>query len=119
MNDRRYRVLTLLGFVNFKWNCFVGWIHDVSARWGIGHTTVWLYDNLTWSLPNKWQLIGGVPYHEYLLRCELDTAQHQIRYYSNMAYELWLLQLVQELEAQEAVEKIADNKLNRKEETNV
>ena len=119
MTDRTYRLLTVLGFVNFKWNCFVGWIHDLSAKWGVGHTTVWLYDNFTWSLPTKWQLIGGVPYHEYLLRCELDTANHQINYYANLAYELWVTQLLQDLEAEDDVEKISDNKLNRKEKTNV
>lgn len=121
MNDRKYRLFSMLGFINFKWNCFVGWIHDVSAKWGIGHTTVWFYDTFTWSLPNKWQLIGGVPYHEYLLRCELDTAQHQIRYYSNIAYELWLTQLIQEIETEETnTEMVSDKPINKKmEETNV
>lgn len=115
MNDRKYPLLNAIGFINFKWNCFIGWIHDLSAKWGVGHWTVWFYDNFTWSLPTKWQLIGGVPYHEYVARCELDTAYHQIRYYSNLAYEYqWAIidALYPEEEPELAAEEISSERLD-------
>ena len=111
---RNYRLLTILGVINFRWNCFVGWIHDLSARWGVGHRTVWFYDNFTWSLPTKWQLMGGVPYHEYVVRCELDTANHQINYYSNMAYELFMAELLQTIE--DPTELVSDEPITTKKE---
>jgi hypothetical protein len=85
-----YRMLNLLNILNFKWNCMIGYIHDVSARWGIGHTTVWFYDTFTWYLPNKYKLIAGMPYNEYLVRCELSQAEHQINYYAGIASDLIL-----------------------------
>ncbi len=67
-------------------------IHDITARLGIGHTTVWLYDNLTWTLPRNWELIGDKTYDQYLLEHELYIAKHQMNYYANLAYEYqWVI----------------------------
>ena len=82
----------LVNWVNHKWNNFIFWIHDVTTRMGIGHTSVWLFDNLTWTLPYKWQLIAGKTHEQYLLEHELYIAQHQVQYYANLAYEYqWVI----------------------------
>jgi len=81
-------LLKLINFLNFKWNNFIGWIHDVSARMGVGHLTVWFYDAFIWNLPNKWTLVGGMRYDEYLLQHELDLQRHQTQYFANYAYDL-------------------------------
>ena len=84
--------LKFINWLNRKWNNFIFWIHDVTARWGIGHTTVWFYDNLTWNLPPTWQLMGGKTNEQYMLEYELHIAQHQAQYYANLAYEYqWAL----------------------------
>ena len=80
-------VITLINWLNRKWNNFIFFIHDLTAKWGIGHTTVWLYDNLTWTLPEKWERIGGKSIEQYMLEHELHIAQHQVKYYANLAYE--------------------------------
>jgi len=111
----KYYLLNILNVLNFKWNCWIGWIHDVSARWGVGHTTVWFYDTFTWYLPTSYKLIGDKPYNEYLLQCELDTANHQIRYYSNLAFEYQLAYL-ETLISDENSELIYENKTTIKNE---
>jgi len=79
--------LKCINYINNKWNNFVFYIHDVTTRWGVGHTSVWFYDTLQWRLPSNWQLIGGKTNEQYLLEHELYIAQHQAQYYANLAYE--------------------------------
>jgi len=84
--------LKLTNWVNHKWNNIIFWIHDVTTRMGIGHTSVWLFDNLTWTLPQKWQLIAGKTHEQYMLEHELYIAQHQVQYYANLAYDYqWVI----------------------------
>ena len=78
---------------------------------GIGHTSVWFYDNLTWTLPQKWQLVGGKTQEQYLLEHELYIAQHQAQYFAKLAYEYqWaLLDIVlPEEESEEVINKELD-----------
>ena len=78
--------------LNYRWNQIIFWIHDASTKIGLGAQTVWLYDKMHWSLSEKWQLIGGIPHAEYLLQHELYLANHQSRYYANLAYDYqWAL----------------------------
>lgn len=109
--------LRLLGWVNFKWNCGVGWIHDLSAKWGVGHWTVWFYDTFRWTLPNHLQLIGGKRYAEYMLEYELRIANHQINYYSNLAAD-WMLayfRTLPEVEEEDSKVKVADSEVSKSE----
>ena len=99
----------LVNYLNRKWNNFIFWIHDLTARWGIGHTTVWFYDNLTWTLPEKWQLIDGKSNEQYMLEYELYIARHQARYYANLAYEYqWAILNAMSSEEDEDCVKIAE-----------
>jgi len=85
-------VIKLINWVNHKWNQIIFWIHDVTTRMGVGHTSVWLYDNLNWTLPQKWQLIAGKTHEQYMLEHELYIAKHQVQYYANLAYDYqWVI----------------------------
>ena len=84
--------MRLINWVNSRWNNFIFLIHDITTRMGIGHTSVWLFDNMTWTLPEKWQLIAGKTHEQYLLEHELYIARHQVQYYANLAYEYqWII----------------------------
>ena len=109
MNSIIKFILNVINVLNFRWNCFVGYIHDVSAKMGVGHWTVWFYDTFTWHLSNDLRLINGMPYNEYLVRCELDTANHQVRYYSNIAYELTLDYIFSQLDEDKQSELIENS----------
>ena len=85
-------MMRLINWVNSRWNNFIFLIHDITTRMGIGHTSVWLFDNMTWTLPEKWQLIAGKTHEQYLLEHELYIARHQVQYYANLAYEYqWII----------------------------
>lgn len=85
-------VIILINWINRRWNNFIFYLHDLTAKCGIGHTTVWLYDNLTWTLPEKWERIGGKSTEQYMLEHELNIALHQAQYYANLAYEYqWVI----------------------------
>ena len=97
-------VLKTLGYINFKWNCMIGFIHDLSAKCGVGNWTVWFYDTFTWYLPLKWQVFGGKRYEVYILEYELSIAQHQIRFYSDVAVK-WMIAYLETLpDAEDRVE---------------
>lgn len=85
------KMLTLLNGLNARWNSLIYWLHDAAARTGIGWLvtlSIWAYDRMTWRLPERWQLICGVPFAEYTLRHELEMARHQARWYANYAFGL-------------------------------
>ena len=88
----------------------------MTTRVGIGHTSVWLFDNLTWTLPQKWQLIAGKTHEQYMLEYELDLAKHQAQYYANLAYEYqWaLLDTLPDAEEKEDCVKITEETINKK-----
>ena len=80
--------LKIINHLNYRWNTLIGYIHDISAKMGVGHWTVWFYDNFIWHLPTKWQLIGNVRYDEYLLQHEIRIQEHQVLYFANLAADL-------------------------------
>jgi hypothetical protein len=88
-------MIKLINWVNHKWNQVNFWFHDMATKLDIGwivSLSIWSYDRMYWRLPEKWQLIGNIPYSEYLLQYELDMAKHQARYYANYAYDLqWII----------------------------
>jgi len=85
----------LVNKINSYWNQTNFWFHDMAVKINIGwlvSLSVWFYDRMHWTLSNKWQLIGDKPYDKYMLEYELYIAQHQVRYYANLAYEYqWAL----------------------------
>jgi len=95
-------MLALANELNWRWNRCICWLHDAAARTRIGWLTslsIWVYDRLTWRLPERWQLVCGVPLAEYTLRCDLELAQHQTRWYAEYAYELQCMALAEEEES--------------------
>lgn len=77
--------------INWRWNSLVYWMHDAATRTGVRWLvtlSIWAYDRLTWRLPERWQLVCGVPLAEYTLRHELEMARHQARWYAEYAYDL-------------------------------
>lgn len=99
-------MMTLLNEINWRWNRCIYWLHDAAARTGIGWLvtlSIWAYDHLTWRLPDRWQLICGVPLVEYTLRHELELARHQARWYAEYASDLqWSMLLSESTEPEEA-----------------
>jgi hypothetical protein len=79
--------LKFVNKLNNRWNQIVFWVHDITTRWGVGHTTVWFYDTFRWDLHTRWQLLGGKTHEQYMLEHELYIAQHQAQYYANLAYD--------------------------------
>lgn len=88
-------MLIIANALNWRWNALVYWCHDAATRTDIRWLvalSIWAYDRLTWRLPDEWQLIGGIPFREYTLQCELELARHQVQYFADYAYELqWRL----------------------------
>ena len=99
-------MLALANELNWRWNRCIYWLHDAAARTRIGWLvtlSVWAYDRLTWRLPDRWQLICGVPLVEYTLRHELSLARHQARWYAEYASDLqWSMLLSESKEPEEA-----------------
>jgi hypothetical protein len=99
-------MMTLLNEINWHWNRCIYWMHDTAARTRIGWLvtlSIWAYDRLTWRLPDRWQLVCGVPLVEYTLRHELELARHQARWYAEYANDLqWAMLLAESTEPDEA-----------------
>jgi hypothetical protein len=77
--------------LNLIWNAAIMRFHDASARLGVQwmvNLSIWALDRLTWTLPEEWQLVDGIPLREYRLMRELEVARHQIGYYADYAHEL-------------------------------
>ena len=107
-------MMRLINWANSRWNNFIFFVHDITTRMGIGHTSVWLFDNMTWRLPEKWQLIAGKTHEQYLLEHELYMAQHQAQYYANLAYEYqWII--LDAMEVEEKTEEVINKDLKEKE----
>lgn len=107
--------MRFLNWINSKWNSFVFYVHDLTTRWGIGHTSVWFYDKMHWTLPTKWQRIAGKTHEQYLLEHELYLARHQAQYYANLAYEYQWALLDITLPEKEEVEEVINEELKKKE----
>jgi len=95
--------------LNRIWNSAIMRFHDESVRldvrWMV-NLSVWALDRLTWTLPEGWQLVDGIPLREYRLTRELEVAQHQIRYYADYAHELQWQILELNLQKEEPREEI-------------
>ena len=92
-------MLTVANALNWRWNALIYWLHDAATRTNIGWLTslsVLAYDRLTWRLPDRWQLVCGVPLAEYTLRQELELARHQTRWFAEYAYELQCMVALEE-----------------------
>ena len=98
--------MRLLNAINARWNRLIYWCHDAATRTGIGWLvtlSIWAYDRLTWRLPERWQLVCGLPLVEYTLRHELALARHQARWYAEYASDLqWSMLLSEFTEPEEA-----------------
>lgn len=84
-----------INYLNQKWNRIILWFHDASVKTNIRSLvllSIWALKNLTWTLPEDWQLIDNVRLREHRLQRELEVAHHQIQFYANYAHELqWQL----------------------------
>jgi len=81
----------LLNYVNRKWNQSVFWFHDIATKTNIKWLvtfSIWAHDKMVWELPERLQLIDGIPISEHKLLRELDLANHQIEYWLGYATEL-------------------------------
>lgn len=100
-------MLKAINYVNGSWNRFVFWFHDISTRANVRWLvtlSIWMFDRLNWRLPDRYQLICGVPFEEYMLRHELELARHQSQYWADYAYELQL-QILEDLASSEEADK--------------
>ena len=103
--------LTLVNYASERWNAALFLLHDAAVRTNIGWLatlSIWVYDRLTWRLPERWQLVCGVPLAEYTLRHELALARHQARWYAEYASDLQRAMLLATAdEDAEALESVA------------
>tara|TARA_R100001129_G_scaffold967_1_gene853 strand:- start:403 stop:873 length:471 start_codon:yes stop_codon:yes gene_type:complete len=83
-----YRVLN---YFNRKWNKSVFLFHDIATkinvRWLVTFS-IWAHDKMIWELPERMQLIGGIPVTEHRLMRELELANHQLNYFMEYAHDL-------------------------------
>ena len=80
-----------LNYINRKWNNTVFLFHDLATKTGIGwivKLSIWAHDKAIWQLPERLQLIGGVPVYQLRLERELEIAKHQAEYWNSYAGEL-------------------------------
>ncbi len=92
-----------LNYINRKWNSMVFLFHDVATKTKIGwlvKLSIWAHDRMFWELPEKMQLIDGVPVSELRLQRELELANHQVKYWVDYATELQtsLFEITEEIE---------------------
>tara|TARA_R100000008_G_scaffold4041_1_gene2659 strand:+ start:20 stop:349 length:330 start_codon:yes stop_codon:yes gene_type:complete len=92
-----------LNYVNRKWNNTVFLFHDIATKTRVGwlvKLSIWAHDRMFWELPEKMQLIDGVPVSELRLQRELELANHQIKYWVDYATELQtsLFEITEEIE---------------------
>ena len=83
-----YRVIN---FINRKWNSSIFLFHDLATKSNINFLvkfSIWAHDRMIWELPERVQLIGGIPVSEHRLQRELDLANHQVQYWMDYAGEL-------------------------------
>ena len=81
----------ILNYVNRKWNNCVFKFHDLATKANISPLvkfSIWAHDKLIWELPERLQLISGIPVSEHRLMQELEVARHQMRYFMDYAEEL-------------------------------
>ena len=67
-----YRVIN---FINRKWNSSIFLFHDLATKSNINFLvkfSIWAHDRMIWELPERVQLIGGIPVSEQRLQRELD-----------------------------------------------
>jgi len=84
-------MIRLLNWFNRTWNKSVFRFHDVATRTNINFMvkfSIWAHDKLIWELPERLQLISGIPVSEHRLMQELEVARHQMRYFMDYAEEL-------------------------------
>jgi len=81
----------IINFVNRKWNKSVFLFHDIATKTNISFLvkfSIWAHDRMVWQLPERVQLVGGIPISEHRLQSQLDLANHQIEYWMDYAGEL-------------------------------
>lgn len=84
-------MIRLLNWFNRTWNKSVFRFHDVATRTNINFMvkfSIWAHDKLIWELPERLQLISGIPVSEHRLMQELEVTRHQMRYFMDYAEEL-------------------------------
>ncbi|HAI44818.1 MAG TPA: hypothetical protein DCM40_45390 [Maribacter sp.] len=66
---------------------------------------------MIWELPERVQLIGGIPVSEHRLQRELDLANHQVQYWMDYAGELQteLFSMIPDNEEHEELELVTVN----------
>ena len=80
-----------INFINRKWNSSVFLFHDLATKTNISFLvkfSIWAHDKMVWQLPERLQLIGGVPVYQLRLERELEIAKHQAEYWNSYAGEL-------------------------------
>ena len=80
-----------INFINRKWNSSVFFFHDLATKTNINFLvkfSIWAHDRMIWQLPERLQLIGGVPVYQLRLERELEIAKHQAEYWNSYAGEL-------------------------------
>ena len=84
-------MIRLLNWFNRTWNKSVFRFHDVATKTNINFMvkfSIWAHDKLIWELPERLQLISGIPVSEHRLMQELEVARHQMQYFMDYAEEL-------------------------------
>jgi len=96
----------VLNYINRKWNGMVFLFHDMATKTKISFLvklSIWAHDKMVWELPERLQLVGGIPVREHRLSRELELANHQIQYWMNYATDLQseLINMIPDIEEEQ------------------
>jgi len=96
----------VLNYINRKWNGKVFLFHDMATKTKISFLvklSIWAHDKMVWELPERLQLVGGIPVREHRLSRELELANHQIQYWMNYATDLQseLINMIPDIEEEQ------------------
>ena len=83
--------------------------HDLATKTKVSwlvKLSIWAHDKMIWELPERLQLIGGIPVREHRLSRELELANHQIQYWMSYATDLQseLIDMIPDVEEEQEVQ---------------
>tara|TARA_Y100001963_G_scaffold136450_1_gene199108 strand:+ start:2422 stop:2754 length:333 start_codon:yes stop_codon:yes gene_type:complete len=98
-----------LNYVNRKWNNSIFLFHDLATKTKVSllvKLSIWAHDKMIWELPERLQLVGGIPVREHMLSRELELANHQIQYWMSYATDLQseLIDMIPDVEEEQEVQ---------------
>ena len=108
---------TILNYINRKWNQSVFLFHDLATKTKVSwlvKLSIWAHDKMVWELPERLQLVGGIPVAEHRLQRELELSNHQIQYWMDYATDLQsaLIDMIPDVEEEQEESEVLVTSMN-------